>query len=65
MNRQMHTMPCSTYTAYFDKPLNVKLDLPPEISFHLILVGDDITDFTYICISEILYSDTGIDSSSS
>jgi hypothetical protein len=65
MNRQTHTMPHTAIAANFDKPLYIKLDLPPEVTLQFILLVNDVVKPANLFLSKILNSNTGVDPSGS
>lgn len=52
----------SSIAANFDEPSDVLLNLLPKVTFDLVLVVDDLAEFSHVLVGELSDLDGGVDS---
>jgi hypothetical protein len=60
MNGQVPAMAQAAIAADLDQPLNVHLDFPPQIAFHLEALGDVFTEEGSVCFGKVFHPNGGV-----
>jgi hypothetical protein len=53
VDRQPHAVPRASVAANFDKPLYIRLNLPPEITFHFVLFVKNISNLANLFFAKL------------
>jgi hypothetical protein len=58
-------VPCAPLATDFNKPLYIRLNFPPEVTFHFVSLIKNISDPTNLFFTKVFDSNPGIDASGS